>query len=56
MCRSKTLGVAAINVAAFYLIPCAEQWISEHPLLYVHIVTVIVAVLRVVTRKAVHIA
>ena len=51
--KSKTFGVAIINVAALHLIPGAREFVSEYPEAYAELITVAMIALRLVSREAV---
>lgn len=51
--RSKTFGVALLNLAALKLFPEMKTWVIENPDAYVEILTVVVIALRAITEKAI---
>lgn len=51
--RSKTFGVALLNLAALKLFPGMKVWVIENPDLYVEILTVVIILLRAITEKAI---
>jgi len=50
--KSKTFGVALINIAALKFIPGAKEWVAENPEAYGELVTALIIILRAITNKA----
>lgn len=48
--KSKTLGVATLNVVILEFVPGSAEWIAEHPEAYVLILSFTMAGLRAVTE------
>lgn len=51
--RSKTFGVATLNVVALHVVPGAKEWVAAHPEAYAEILTVVMITMRYVTNRAV---
>lgn len=51
--RSKTFGVALLNLAALKVFPNMKEWVINNPDAYVEILTVVIIALRGITEKAI---
>lgn len=50
--RSKTLGVAVLNVLVLAFVPGAKDWVRENPEAYAEILSATMIGLRLITTKA----
>lgn len=51
--RSKTFGVATLNVAILHFYPGAKEWVAQNPEAYGELLTLAVLFLRTLTTKAI---
>lgn len=51
--KSKTLGVAILNMVALKFIPGAKEFVQNNPEIYGEILTLIMIILRLLTYKAI---
>lgn len=50
--RSRTFGVATLNVVILHFLPGAKEWVAENPEAYAEVLSIAIVGLRFLTKEA----